>query len=315
MPEVSYPAATYNSGAVTDAEYQRLPHGPDGLVGQPSELAAAEAVYANSSGREVHIRAGRYGSVLGRAWASGATDLTLPIGANASGSTRIDTVVLRLDRSTWLVRSAVHPGTPGSGPPALTRDTGDTGLWEIPLADVTVANGVSVITGAEVKMRALYQAGTIRPVKAIGDVQTLLAPGDIAYQGGTWYGWTGTAAVPITEDSGWVPLSLTGPTAGADAGAWAPNVVNQIRKRGGVVNLRISIKRTAGQLPTSDDGSAVFVLPDQFRPPQTIPVGGWQSRSPVIAQVNASGEVRIFAITDAIPSGRTVAGAGCWIRD
>ncbi|MFC6936695.1 hypothetical protein ACFQHO_44810 [Actinomadura yumaensis] len=39
MAELSWPAAAYNSGAVTDAEYQRLPWDADGLVGSPPRPA------------------------------------------------------------------------------------------------------------------------------------------------------------------------------------------------------------------------------------------------------------------------------------
>jgi hypothetical protein len=72
--------------------------------------------------------------------------VVLPIANNASGSTRIDRVVLRLNRASNSITAAVVQGVPGAGTPALTQVVG--GTWEFPLVDVTVANGsVSIIAG------------------------------------------------------------------------------------------------------------------------------------------------------------------------
>lgn len=269
MAEQSWPAATYNTGAVTDAEYQRVPWAPDGLDGGPGD--AVDAVYANSSGREVHLRASRYGQVLGRAWTSGATGKTITIAANAAGAARIDTAVLRLDRATWLVTGAVRQGTAGSGPPTLVRDQGDTGLWEIPLADVTVPPGAAVITAGNVRMRAMFQAGAIRPAKLLGDVQPYLAAGDVVYESSTgrWLGWTGSQSRVVHEDTGDITLPLY------NSNAWqvySPGLTG--RKRTGIVTVEINLKRINGTLNTdsSDDsvGSQLTTLPAALRPPRML---------------------------------------------
>lgn len=258
MAEGSWPAATYNTGAVTDAEYQRIPWAPDGLIGGPGDALAA--VYANSSGREVHIRAGRYGQVLGRAWASGSTGKTLTIAANAAGATRIDTVGLRLDRSSWLVTAAVRQGTAGSGAPALVRDQGDTGLWEIPLADVTVAPGAAVIAADAVRMRALFQAGAVRPAKLLADIQPVLAAGDIVYESATgrWVGWTGAQARVISDDTGDVGLATTAGWALATGGMTG-------RKWGNVVSIDVNLARSGTSVAQGND-STLTTLPAELRP-------------------------------------------------
>ena len=64
-----------------------------GVVGAPGD--ANLQVFANGSGREVHVRAGR-ASVRGH-WYDLDAQATVAIGANASGNPRIDRVVLRLD--------------------------------------------------------------------------------------------------------------------------------------------------------------------------------------------------------------------------
>lgn len=257
MAEVSYPAATYNSGAVTDAEYQRLPWAGDGLVGGPTD--ATDAVYCNSSGREVHIRANRYGSVLGRTWASGSTDLTIAVTANSSGSTRIDTVVLRLDRSTWQVRAAVRAGTPGSSAPALQRSTADTGLWEVPLADITVPNGATTLAPTACKARPLYEPGSLRPAETLADVTGLVAPGDITYAAGGWYGWTGAKQVALYEDTGWTPVPVSWPTVWQDGDI-------QVRRRAGMVTLRLAATRKLILGKADPDGNQLCILPTGFRP-------------------------------------------------
>ncbi|MCI0353231.1 MAG: hypothetical protein L0Z53_27755 [Acidobacteriales bacterium] len=79
---------------------------------------------------------------------------TLTIAANGSGNPRIDTVILRKDFAAQTVRFVVKQGTPAASPtpPALTQIINVT--WEIPLADIAVANGFLSITNADITLRA-----------------------------------------------------------------------------------------------------------------------------------------------------------------
>lgn len=73
-------------------------------------------------------------------------NVDVAIGANSSGSTRIDIVILKLDRTANTLILTVKAGTPGAGAPALTQVAG--GTWEFPIANITVANGASsIVTG------------------------------------------------------------------------------------------------------------------------------------------------------------------------
>lgn len=74
-------------------------------------------------------------------------NLTLPIGANASGSTRVDLIVVQFDLDTRVAQAEVHVGTPGAGVPAATETAT---IQEVPLAEVTVANGEVEITTLEI---------------------------------------------------------------------------------------------------------------------------------------------------------------------
>lgn len=145
-----------NSNTITQQEYEDMnaPHQPSGVVGAYGDTSI---VYADGSARAVKIRANKRAKVRGRTWYNDAAEAQLAIAANASGSTRIDTIVLRLSRSNWQVRLAVVQGAPGAGAPALTQQT-DSGatVWELPLADVTVGSGVAVINAGNVVTREWY---------------------------------------------------------------------------------------------------------------------------------------------------------------
>lgn len=112
----------------------------------PALQVQAKAVV--SANVEVEIGAAL---VNGRLYENTAA-LTLAIGANASGNPRIDTVVLRVDYTAQTIRAAVLQGTPAGSPvrPTLTQTAV---IYEMPLADVAVANGFTVINQVDVTNR------------------------------------------------------------------------------------------------------------------------------------------------------------------
>lgn len=79
--------------------------------------------------------------------------LTLAVGANASGNPRIDTLILRADFIAQTIRAVVKQGTPAVSPARPTLQQ-DTSIWEIPLADIAVANGFTVINQTDITTRA-----------------------------------------------------------------------------------------------------------------------------------------------------------------
>lgn len=81
--------------------------------------------------------------VNGRLYINDAT-LNLAIGANVSGNSRIDTVIIRRDTVAQTARAAVKQGSPAATPVPATLQQ-DATTWEIPVAYITVANGFSVI--------------------------------------------------------------------------------------------------------------------------------------------------------------------------
>lgn len=116
-------------------------------------------------------------------------NLNLTVNPNVSGSTRIDTVVLRQDVAAQTVRLAVLEGTPGTGtPPTLTQDAT---TWETPLADITLTNGFVTIANTDIMMymRFVNTADGIYIVNVRNDSGGELVTGDVVV-------WTITVGVP-----------------------------------------------------------------------------------------------------------------------
>lgn len=107
----------------------------------------------------------------------------LSVSANATGAARIDLVVLRADQAANSV--TVQYKTGGTTAPPLTQV--EDGVWEIPLAQCTVAAGSTVVTAANVAdKRYLTGRGVLpsisgaRPVSA---KSTLMIEGTDLYVG------------------------------------------------------------------------------------------------------------------------------------
>jgi hypothetical protein len=90
--------------------------------------------------------------VQGIAYLSDATEVITPA-ANASGNPRIDTIVVRADYALQTCRLTLIQGTPAASPsaPALTQNAGV--MWDIPIADILLANGFVSIAQSVISPR------------------------------------------------------------------------------------------------------------------------------------------------------------------
>lgn len=79
-------------------------------------------------------------------WYKNTTSKSLAITANASATARVDLVVLKLDRDANTLTAQIHQGVLGGGAPAPTQVAGL--VWELVLATVSTASGVSTVTDA-----------------------------------------------------------------------------------------------------------------------------------------------------------------------
>lgn len=260
MASVSYPSPAYNGGSVTDLEFERLsaPQAPDGLIGVPSDLPLA---FADSTGtRVVKVRANRRGLVRGFAYDSGATDIPLTCAANTSGATRIDLIVLRLDRTTWTVKEAVVQGTPGSGAPAAVQNTGAIGVWDLPIASVSVVNGASTLA-----------AGTVTPLAwYVGDDGQILCTPTTRppHSNGRRIRETTTGRTYESNGTTWVTLYDNSGTLSAQLFPGYTATQNSIRRLNGVVVFALTVRKNVTIAAGTD--SFIGTVPTGFTPDFTV---------------------------------------------
>lgn len=157
MVQTSFPFA---ASSITTEDQWRAFWGSalgDGVV--VGELNQAYVDADGVSGRTVQVATGR-ARVRGQFWSNDAT-ISQAIAANTSGNPRIDRVVLRNTFGVGIL-VAVIQGTPAATPvaPALTQNTA---VWEISLAQVAVANAVSVLVSANVTDERQFVMSLTRP--------------------------------------------------------------------------------------------------------------------------------------------------------
>jgi hypothetical protein len=197
-------------------------------------------VYADNSGLVVRVRPGS-GMVRG-AFYQTPSDVALNIGANTSSSTRIDRVVLSMNRSTQVVTPLVVAGTPGGSVPPLTQIVG--GTWQIPLAQVQVPPNVAGISPGNVVDERQFLPLKVLVVSSATNSPTPMPPADgtagrlvydravgalLVTNGSKWY------PISLNDDTGWQPVDTAGPLSRTDL-AWTPAYA-AVRKRNGWVEF------------------------------------------------------------------------------
>ncbi|MFB6771150.1 hypothetical protein [Streptomyces sp. NPDC056337] len=256
MAEESYPSPGHNDRQVTDDEHELLAarFSDDGVYGDPTDTQ----VVTPGTGLSVAVRADVAASVRGHGWYSGSTPVSVALSANISSQARIDWIVLRLDRSDWTVSVGVVGGTPGSGAPALTQQTGTTGVYEIPLAQARILGGAS---SATVTRAELYVGTRCRPCTS-----TTRNPrprlGEQCYETdtGTMRIWTGAAWKLVFDDTGDIEINtLVTPV-------WSIGVTPVIERRNGIANLRLgSFRREQSSLAGANESRLPVMIPPAFQ--------------------------------------------------
>lgn len=134
----------------------------------------------------------------------------LTVTANAGGAARVDYVVLRADMSANSVTAQYKTG--GLTAPTLTQD--EAGVWEIPIAQCTVAAGASVVTAPNVvDRRYLTGRGVIPGINGARPPsiknQLLVEDGRLYVGDGADWKWLATAGTP---ESTYTPVWTAGST-------------------------------------------------------------------------------------------------------
>lgn len=296
MASLSYPDPAYNSGALSDLEYERLagPQAADGLIADPAD---PPMVWADGTGtRRVFVLSNRRALIRGFEYDSGPTTTTLTLAANGSGVTRIDLIVLRLDRATWTVREAVVQGTPGAGAPARTMNTGSIGVWEFPLAEVTVDPGASAIAAGQVVTRA-WQIGSDGQIRCTDQTRPPHEQGRRIWEmdTGRLLVSTGSGWDTVREDTGWTSFSPI-------AGKWS-SIECAVRRRNGFTSLRLRVSRIGSLSADTEDD--VAVIPAGFRPGELRYVSGVIVTGSGVARMSISSGGTVRILQHAVAIGNT----------
>ncbi|MYW48890.1 hypothetical protein [Streptomyces sp. SID161] len=254
MADDSWPSPAHNSRVISDVEYEQIAarFSDNGVYGSPADAPVVSA----GIGLTVNIRPDVYASVRGHAWYSGSSAVTLPIAPNASGQERRDRIVLRLDRATWTVRVAVRQGA-SSMTPDPVQQIGATGVFEIPLAVVSLQSGAGTVT---VTRSELYAGARSRPCTS-----KTLNPNPVA---GELAVETDTGRVRIWTGSTWVLIYESSDTIKVDkpVSNWEINTASYLEVRSGTVHLRLgAFTRTAADLAGGTASRLPVFIPSAYQ--------------------------------------------------
>jgi hypothetical protein len=252
VAEFSAPFDT--SSIATELQWSRMAR-MWGLDGVHTEDPSSTALKVTGTGTgTVTVAAGR-AFVNGFFYQNDATK-SLSVPANAGGAARVDLVVLRADQAANSVTAVYKSG--GTTAPVLTQD--ETGVWEIPLAQCTVAGGSSVVTAANVlDRRYLTGRGTTPSIPGARRPsiknQLMVEDGKLYLGDGADWKWLATVGV---DQSTYTPVWTAFGTA-INWGAGSGNI-GIYQARGARVDLTIQLNPT-GNPPAYTDPIQVSLPP------------------------------------------------------
>lgn len=260
MAEESYPFGT--SQVATELQWSRMARNfqVDGVVAD-DPTGTSLKVTANGTA-QVTVAAGE-GFVNGFYYRN-SSDKLITVTNNASGATRLDRIVLRASMTGDIV-SAVHsPG--GTSAPALTQNRDD--IYEIPLAQFSVANGGAAVLASSVVDQRYFVGKPARPSNGANGRPAPLR-GQFLVEGtatapivlvGSGTSWIQVFPIPVPS---YVNLPLVGGFTqfggGFDFGQYA-------KLPGGLVSVRGLLKANSTKVAPYQIG----VLPAGFRPANAV---------------------------------------------
>jgi hypothetical protein len=181
MAETYHPFDAGAGANIVEAQWRAMArhwvHGGSGVLA--TELNKLSTI-GDSTGMQVKVD-------TGRAWVAGHfyendAQRTLAIEANSSGNPRIDRVVVRADFTANTITATIIKGTPAGSPtaPAITQSTS---VWDIPLAQVAVANGAVTIAAGNVTDERMLVSPTLPAMRVpSATARTLSVPSPVAGQ-------------------------------------------------------------------------------------------------------------------------------------
>ncbi|MFE7113946.1 hypothetical protein ACFU99_00755 [Streptomyces sp. NPDC057654] len=178
MTETSWPFDSGDGQKVDAQRWQTLtaPAAPSGVIGRWGDAALSVSV-STAQTAAVDVAPGR---ALVRGFAYQADQaVTLPLSRQTEAQPRIDLVVIEVDMANSRASAKVLKGQPAVAPqPPGVRQI-DGGIWQLPLAQVTVKRGTTVVESIR-DVRTLFDAGRPPAVNDV-DIPSNPVPGDMAY--------------------------------------------------------------------------------------------------------------------------------------
>lgn len=273
-----------NKRVVTDGQHEQIVH--PGRTGLLAAVGAPAPIYADSTGLQYKIRGDLAALVRGAGWRTDSEGLTKAVSENTSGLTRVDLSVIRLDRTDRTVAVTTIEGTPGAGPPAWSTDGDYYGAnpFDLPMGEITVVNGASTITAAQVLPRA-WQIGLDGQIRCTETTRPPHDPGMVIWEGDRALISAGGVWRTAYEDTGWLPF--------APATGWT-SLQCRGRRRNGMVYLQLEVSRV-GDL-AAGVAADLATIPAALRPDSTVNAVGLivTGTGPARIVINPTGLVRIL---------------------
>ncbi len=242
MVETAWPTVLSQLDSAAQARQMFSAFSADGIVRGVGNLLA---VFADSSGMFVKLPTGS--AVISGATYNNSAQLNVTI-SNGGASPRIDRIVVRYTFSTGAVNVVAKQGTPNATPvpPTLQRDTS---VWELSLAQVAVAAGLSTsIAPSNVTPEPVWAGGhagtyyTQGGGGAGGMTNNVITFLTVPAQGFPYQlRCAGTLLLDISDGASYMDVMLRDGGSNSDGGAaWGgANVIDkyQIRNGGGTAKL------------------------------------------------------------------------------
>jgi len=248
-------SAPFDSSSIsTELQWSRMAR-RWGLDGVHTEDPATNVLKVTGSGTTTVAVAPGMAFVNGFFYHLDATK-NLSVPANATGAARIDLVVLRASQAANSVTAQYKTG--GTSAPPLTQE--EDGVWEIPIAQCTVAAASTVVTAANVIDKRYFTDRGILPSTPGGRrpsaKNTLMIEGTDLYVGdGADWRWLASVGV---KDFTYTPVW----TAGASTINWGSGSVNIGRAQ--LINKRVDVTiqlQPTGNPPALEDPIEVSLPP------------------------------------------------------
>src|SRR5690606_23086167 len=155
------------------------------------------------------------------------------------------------------VTEHVITGTPASSPtaPSPTRQITPSGVYDLPLAAVRVEPGASAITGDKVTPLHWW-LGNDGQIRCTSSTRPPHSAGLVIWEDGRLLVSTGGQWRTVSEETDWV--------SGTPASGWSANLL-QVRRTGRLVESRIQVTRTGGDLHPDADVQ-IGTIPAGYRP-------------------------------------------------